>query len=133
MRRVEDLLEDAEDSLGAAKDLFTNQRWAKACFMSQQSAELALKAALNALGRERKGHDIHVMVEELSEEKEEISTLMDGAKRLDQYYIPTRYMNAFSEGSAKSHFTEEQAKEAIEIAEKILLKVKKIVSEARSD
>jgi HEPN domain-containing protein len=133
MRRVEDLLEDAEDSLGAAKDLFTNQRWAKTCFMSQQSAKLALKAALNALGRERKGHDIHVMVEELSEEKEEISTLMDGAKRLDQYYIPTRYMNAFSEGSAKSHFTEEQAKEAIEIAEKILLKVKEIVSEARSD
>ena len=52
--------------------------------------------------------------------------LFEDAKMLDQYYIPTRYMNAFAEGSAKAHFTERQAKEAIEIAERIISEMKKI-------
>lgn len=62
MRRAEDLLDDAQDFIGAAKDLLSTKRWAKVCFMSQQAAELAVKAALNALGRERRGHDVHTFI-----------------------------------------------------------------------
>ncbi|MBS7655512.1 HEPN domain-containing protein [Candidatus Bathyarchaeota archaeon] len=53
-------------------------------------------------------------------------------KVLDQYYIPTRYANAFASGPAKRYFTEFQAKQAIEFAEAILNEVKKIVFERRS-
>ncbi|MBS7248825.1 MAG: hypothetical protein KIH04_11190 [Candidatus Freyarchaeota archaeon] len=38
-------------------------------------------------------------------------------------------MNAFSEGSAKSHFTEKQAREAVKIAEMIFSKMERIVRE----
>jgi len=127
MRRAGDLLDDVEDFLGAARDLLKTGRWAKACFMSRQAAELAVKAALNSLGKERKGHDVHSLLEELIREGTEVSEFTDKAKILDQYYIPTRYMNAFPEGSARSHFTEGQAREAVEMAESILLRMREIV------
>lgn len=126
MKRFKDLFEDAEDFLSSAKDLFQTKRWSKACFLCQQAAEIAVKGALNAIGRERKGHDVHRLLEELGSYKEETLQFIDDAKMLDQYYIPTRYMNAFAEGSAKAHFTERQAKEAIEIAERIISEMKRM-------
>ncbi|MDW8061747.1 MAG: HEPN domain-containing protein, partial [Nitrososphaerota archaeon] len=44
------MLVDAEDFLGAAKDLLKTGRWSKVCFDAQQAAEIALKAALNSYG-----------------------------------------------------------------------------------
>ncbi len=129
MRRAEDLLDDAQDSLGAGKDLLTTQRWAKACFMAQQAAELAVKAALNAMGKERRGHDIHRLLEELGQDTPDVLAFIDDARILDQYYIPSRYMNAFAEGSARAHFTERQAKEAVAMAERILARMREVVHE----
>lgn len=129
MRRSEDLLDDAQDSLGAAQDLLTSQRWAKACFMCQQAGELAVKAALNARGMERRGHDIYRLLEELGQEVPEVLALVEDAKILDQYYIPTRYMNAFAEGSARAHFTEKQAREAVAMAERLLARMSELVRE----
>ena len=129
MRRAEDLLDDAQDSLGAAKDLLASRRWAKVCFMSQQAAELAVQAALNALGKERRAHDIHRLLEELGQERPESLAFIDEAKILDQYYIPTRYMNAFTEGSARAHFIEKQAQDAVATAERILAHMREVVHE----
>lgn len=129
MRRAEDLLDDAQDFIGAAKDLLSTQRWAKVCFMCQQAGELAVKGALNALGKERRGHDVHILLEELGKERKQVLSLLEEGKIIDQYYIPTRYMNAFAEGSARSHFTEKQAREAVEIAERILSLIRKIIYE----
>ena len=131
MRRAEDLLDDAQDFIGAAKDLFSTKRWAKVCFMCQQAAELAVKAALNVLGRERRGHDVHVLLVDLGKEREEIMRFLEEGKTIDQYYIPTRYMNAFAEGSARSHFTGRQAEEAIKIAERIFSAMREIVNEEK--
>jgi HEPN domain-containing protein len=131
MRRAEDLLDDAQDFIGAAKDLFSTKRWAKVCFACQQAAELAVKAALNVLGRERRGHDVRTLLAELGKEREEILKFLEEGKILDQYYIPTRYMNAFAEGSARSHFTERQAEQAIKTAERILSAMEKIVNEQK--
>lgn len=41
-----DWLEEAEDDLAAARDLYGTGRYAKACFLAQQAAEKALKALL---------------------------------------------------------------------------------------
>lgn len=126
MKRFEDLFEDAEDCLSSARDLYLTTRWSKVCFLAQQAAELAVKGALNALGKEVTGHDVHRLLENLGTYQKEVLRFVEGAKVLDQYYIPTRYMNAFAEGSAKSHFTKRQAKEAIEMAQEILSEMKRI-------
>lgn len=133
LERSESLLRDAEDSLGAAKDLSATGRWAKVCFNCQQAAELALKAALNALGLEIKGHDLSLLLNELANHEPQVRALTDIAKRLDQYYIPTRYANAFHSGSAMDHYTRSQAHEAIGQAEKILEACKRIVAERKAE
>lgn len=128
MERAADLLKDAEDFLGAATDLFKTGRWAKVCFNCQQCVELALKAALNALGLERRGHDLCELFGELVKYRKEVEKFRDLMKMLDQYYIPTRYANAFYSGSAMEHYTKKQAQEALEYTEKIFSELKNIVA-----
>jgi len=132
LERSEDLLKDADDSLGAAKDLLVSGRWAKVCFHSQQAAELALKAALNALGLEVKGHDVSLLLDQLAEYEPETKALSDIAKKLDQYYIPTRYANAFHSGSAMEHYTQSQASDALHEAERIMEACKDIVAKRKA-
>jgi len=55
VRRAKELLEDSEDFFGAALDLYKTGRWSKVCFNAQQAVELALKAALNLYGVEKRG------------------------------------------------------------------------------
>lgn len=132
MERVLDLLEDAEDFLGAARDLFKTMRWSKVCFNCQQSAELAIKAALNSLGLERKGHSLGELLDELSKYYENVERFRDSVKILDQYYIPTRYANAFYSGSAMRHYTKSQAREALSFAETILQEMRRVVAKRKA-
>jgi len=127
-----DLLRDAEDFLGAAMDLFRTGRWSKVCFNCQQCIELALKAALNALGLERKGHDLRELLKELVKYRGELKRFRDEASMLDQYYIPTRYANAFHSGSAAEHYTKRQAEEALKAASEIFQELKDLVTERTS-
>ncbi len=133
MERARDLLEDAEDFLGAARDLLRSGRWAKVCFNAQQAGEMALKAALNKYGVERRTHSLTELLEELIRYGERLEGLRDAAKVLDQYYIPTRYANAFSSGPAYRHYTRRQAEEAVELAEAILREVRRIVTEGEAE
>jgi len=132
MERAEDLLKDADDFLGAAKDLFKTGRWAKVCFNCQQSTELTLKAALNVLGLERKGHSLHELLGELVEHLKEFERFTDHVRVLDQYYIPTRYANTFYSGSAAEHYTRKQAQEAIKYAEEIFQESKELVAKTKA-
>jgi len=110
-------------------DLFKTGRWAKVCFNCHQCVELALKAALNALGLERRGHDLGQLLEELVRYRDEFERFRDGVKMLDQYYIPTRYANAFYSGSAAEHYTRRQAEEALRYAEEVFQELRRIVAE----
>jgi len=132
LERSESLLKDADDFLGAARDLLATGRWAKVCFSCQQAAELALKAALNALGLEIRGHDLSLLLGELAGHEPEIKRFSDEARRLDQYYIPTRYANAFYSGSAMEHYTQAQANEAVQQAEGILEACRGIVAKRKT-
>lgn len=132
MERAADLLKDAEDFLGAARDLFKTGRWAKVCFNCQQCIELALKAALNALGLERRGHDLLGLFEELVKYRKGVEKFRGTIKMLDQYYIPTRYANAFYSGSAMEHYTKGQAQEALKYTEKIFRELKNVVTEGET-
>jgi HEPN domain-containing protein len=133
LERSESLLKDADDFLGAARDLLATGRWAKVCFNCQQAAELALKAALNALGLEIRGHDLSQLLGELSSHEPEAKRFSDDARRLDQYYIPTRYANAFYSGSAMEHYTQSQANEAVEKAQSILEACRGVVAKRKAE
>jgi len=132
LERSESLLKDADDFLGAARDLLATGRWAKVCFNCQQAAELALKAALNALGLEIRGHDLSLLLGELASYEPDLKPFSDTARRLDQYYIPTRYANAFYSGSAMEHYTQAQANEAVEQAQSILEACRRVVAKRKA-
>jgi len=129
MERAADLLKDSQDFLGAAMDLLKTGRWAKVCFNCQQCVELALKAALNTLGLERKGRDLSELLGELVEYRGEFERFQDEVRILDQYYIATRYANAFYSGSAAEHYTKTQAEQALRYAEEMFQELKKLVAE----
>ena len=46
--------------------------------------------------------------------------MIDDAKLLDMYYIPTRYPNGFPSGKPADYFTERHAREAINAADRII-------------
>ncbi|BAJ50823.1 HEPN domain-containing protein [Candidatus Caldarchaeum subterraneum] len=120
MDRSRDLLIDAEDFLGTARDLMEKGRWSKVCFNAQQAAELALKAVLQRMGVERRTHSLVDLLRELVTHLPESGRFWDDVKILDQYYIPTRYANAFASGPAKDKYTENQARDAVERAKRII-------------
>lgn len=133
MERANDLLTDAEDFFGAANDLFATSRWSKVCFNCQQAVELALKAILNYLGLERRGHGLSILLNEVCNYQEEFEQFKDTVRILDQYYIPTRYANAFYSGPAMEHYTKGQAEEALKYSEDILRLVRQIVAERETE
>lgn len=130
--RARDLIEDAEDFLGSALDLFKTGRWSKVCFHAQQAAELSLKAVLNHYGVERRTHSLVDLIDELIKIDSRFKAFQEDVKILDQYYIPTRHANAFASGPAKRHFTKMQAEQAISLAKSIFEEARRIVTEGEA-
>jgi HEPN domain-containing protein len=92
-----------------------------ACFGAQQAAEKAVKAAYQKLHSEGWGHRVSTLLQELAAMSHPVPrTLVDDAKILDQYYVPTRYPNGFESGAPMDFYTEEQAADAVRRAEGII-------------
>ena len=75
------------------------------------------------------GHSISRLLEEVKEKVDVPDDIIECSKYLDKLYIPTRYPNGFSEGYPGKYYTEEEARKAIDYAEKIIVFVKKFVRE----
>ncbi len=91
-----------------AKDDFKFVQWVlkegvffdKGCFLSQQAGEKIIKACLYATGKRRViGHSLFEMLDELSGIEKEFARSIEPAKRLDRFYITTRYPNGLPGGS----------------------------------
>ncbi|MGQ9515058.1 MAG: HEPN domain-containing protein [Thermoproteota archaeon] len=80
MTRAEDFIEDAENFLGAASDLFKTGRWSKVCFNAEQAADLSLKAVLNHYGVERRTHSLVDLLDELIKMDERFKFFQEGVK-----------------------------------------------------
>ncbi|MEM1514646.1 MAG: HEPN domain-containing protein [Candidatus Bathyarchaeia archaeon] len=91
-----------------------------ACFKSQQAAEFAVKALLRGLGMPSYGHSISRLLTEISGALQCDDKIIQAAKTLDKHYVPTRYPNAWAEGSPDEYYTRKDAKEAIRFAEDIV-------------
>jgi HEPN domain-containing protein len=102
--------------------------YAQACFHCQQSAEMALKA-LHYLGGARLviGHSLVELLAPLAETHPVLASLRGAAARLDQLYIPTRYPNGLPGGVPAEVFSNEQATEAIEQAERFIERATELI------
>jgi len=106
-------LEQAEDSRRANR-----HNWA--CFAAQQAAEKAVKALHLHLGQEARGHVIARLLRELPPEVSVPNELIERARVLDNFYIPTRYPDSHPEGAPFEHYGPIQSEEAIRYAREIV-------------
>jgi len=115
--RARDWLATAENDWLWGRDSAEHGYYAQACFIAQQVAEKALKAvALNRGYDQLKSHSVRQIAQFLKLNAE----IEDAAKVLDQYYIPTRYPDAFAEGVPQSYYDKQQADGALALAETVL-------------
>ena len=116
--RSKDWFLQAERDLEQAEASRGERRHEWACFAAQQAAEKAVKALHLFKGQEAWGHVIARLLRDLPVEVPE--NLVEQAKVLDTFYIPTRYPNAHPEGPSFEHYGSLQSTEAIQYAGKIL-------------
>jgi len=121
--------EQARDDLEAARDSRKAGHHEWACFQAQQAAEKALKAFLLLQGKRRfPSHSVKELLGEAIELDARFRTV-DRARRLDEYYIPTRYPNGLP-GTTRPHefYDEEDALECLRLAEMVLSAIDRIRS-----
>jgi len=111
--RAGDWLRQAQEELAWGRDAYGLKRWASVCFTAQQVAEKSLKAIALARGAfQVKSHSTREIAEALGIDGD----LDEKSRILDQYYITTRYPDAFATGAPFEYFVERQAREALEYA-----------------
>jgi HEPN domain-containing protein len=120
LRRVRDWIVQALADLKAAHDLLNSSNYAWACFAGHQAAEKALKAILEHFGTPSTGHNLLELLAEVSAHVEISEELREDCKTLNRYYIPTRYLNAFSSGAPAEMYDEKGAREAYSRAERVV-------------
>jgi HEPN domain-containing protein len=123
-------LTQAEEEFKDATSLMKAGRYYLSLYLSQQSAEKALKAFIY-LNEEEPifSHSVAVLLK-LAASLDPDFKLLKGAKRLDDYYIPTRYPNGLP-GEIPSHYydDQEEAQEALAWSEGIIKLVNKKIKE----
>ena len=111
----------AKKTLDSAKGDFERGDYNWACFKAQQSAELAVKALLHGLGMPAYGHSVSKLLLNIKSKGVIVpEEILEYAKTLDKYYVPTRYPNAWAEGVPHEYYTKKDAEESIVFAQKII-------------
>lgn len=91
------------------------------CFQAQQATEKGLKALLLRQGKRHfLSHSVHDLLQEIRSFAPEFESVSE-ARRLDEYYVPTRYPNGLP-GTVVPHdfYTEKEALECLDLAESVL-------------
>jgi len=117
----------AKDDLAAAHDSRQAGHHEWACFQAEQAAEKALKAFLLLQGkRQFLSHSINALLTEAQAVNQTFQAVAR-ARRLDEYYIPTRYPNGLP-GDSRPHefYDEEEASECLELANSVLGLIERI-------
>jgi HEPN domain-containing protein len=128
--RSKDWLAQASRDLEQARSSQADGRHEWACFASQQAGEKAVKALHLALGQEAWGHVVARLLLDLPFAPP--AELVDKAKVLDNFYIPTRHANGHPEGAPFEHYGSIQSEEAIRYAREILEFVSNQMAEAQT-
>jgi HEPN domain-containing protein len=127
-------LRTAEGDLAAARILHAAHRYAHACFHAHQSAEKAVKACAFAGGGDPWGHSVQDLIRELASDDEDVRRcllpLAERGARLDRYYIPTRYPSGLPQETPEEAFFEDDAVQALAIADEIIAAVRRVLQAA---
>jgi HEPN domain-containing protein len=119
--RYLDWFRQAEADLRHARNSLKDGDFEWSCFAAHQAAEKALKAVFLKLGMDAWGHTLTALIGNLPDAVgQPTETLVDYARILDKYYIPTRYPNGFDSGAPTDYYTAGEAQSAIQQAEAIL-------------
>jgi HEPN domain-containing protein len=111
--RSRDWLNQAEKDLEQARSSQREGRHEWACFAAHQSAEKAIKAIHPAKGQAW-GHVLTRLLRELPFSCPE--HLVEKAKVLNNFYVPTRYPSGHPEGTPFEHYGNIQSTEAVQFA-----------------
>ena len=121
-------LDQAAEDLTSAEILFQNERYYLVCFLSQQIVEKALKAVIYNDGEDLVlGHSVRNLIEKVSKIDIKFKPLKDKLPILDSYYIPTSYPNGLPDGIPADVFTQETARNALELAKPTVEFVQKYI------
>jgi len=113
-------LDRADEDLIVARLVFSEQHTAHACFLSQQCLEKSLKAyLLDKSGNYPRTHRLVDLLGECTAIDASFSEFLPDCIIIDQYYIPTRYPDAMPGSLPHGIPGETEAKEALEIADKL--------------
>ena len=118
--RSKDWLAPAVRDLEQAEDSRRNSKHEWTCFAAHQSAGKAVEALPLFLSPEAWGHVVSRLLGELADSVKFGDDLVDRARVLDAFYIPSRYPNAHPEGAPFEHYGALKSKEALNHANKIL-------------
>ena len=129
-RWIEQAVQDLED----AGYCLEGKRYNLACFLSQQSAEKALKGYLVFRGAEMVwGHSMADLLEDARMFDVMFDVLKSTAIFLDKYYYITRYPDYLPSGTPSSAFDELEAGRALELSNEVLKFVNERKSEAEAE
>ena len=116
--RSKDWLAQAIRDLEQARSSRAEGRHEWGCFAAHQSAEKAVKALHLKFGQEAWGHVVARLLAELPSPVPE--DIVEKARFLDNFYVPTRYPNGHPEGAPFEHYGRIQSEEAIRYAGEIV-------------
>lgn len=132
-QKIREWLFFAEEDLKLANIALEAKIFHGACFHAQQAVEKTIKAYLfKKHGKVRKIHHLTGLLDTDLNIKQEFSELMDSIEFLDQFYIPTRYPDAFPGSLPEGLPTEEDARKALDYAQQIVDFIKGKLNAARS-
>jgi HEPN domain-containing protein len=111
----------AREDLAFARHAASGDHHAPACFYAQQAAEKAAKALHYGRGaRAVIGHNVRALIEQLEPREPRLDALLDAARELDLFYLPTRYPNGLASGTPGQAFSLAHSKRALELAGRIV-------------
>ena len=121
MNRWRDWWTQAQADLRHAQYALEGGHYEWACFAAQQAGEKALKALLEFHGYRSFGHVLTHLLHALKDAGITVpDDVVNRAKILDKFYIPTRYPNGLAAGAPTEFYTQEEAQHALSCAEEIL-------------
>lgn len=115
-----DWLEQAEHDLEQAEASKEDGRHGWACFAAHQAAEKAVKALHLHHGQEAWGHVVASFLTELPASAHVSGDLVERARALDNFYVPTRHPNGHPDGAPFEHYGPLQSDQALDHARAIL-------------
>jgi HEPN domain-containing protein len=119
--RYADWFRQAKADLRHARNALEDGDYEWSCFAAHQAAEKAIKAVFLKQGMDAWGHTLTVLIGNLPKSVlQPTEALVNYARILDKYYIPTRYPNGFDSGAPTDFYTADEAGSAVHQAEAIL-------------